>query len=397
MSQTYRSRRYQDLVWFIIVYVIIGSLFAIIFPGSASAVPSNNLGHTNVKANSGNMQIITDTDPALLIIISSLVSVVTILLIDFIIIKIIYPKPYQTLYYKHNVRKAKFSDIMRSTDGMPSLSVFQFALWARVAMFVFLTTYLIRILGGVFNVPEMQSNNLLMIIGISCAVPIISNLLSSHNFAKFRSASMDREDFLPPVSNMLKENNITTIPRLQIFIWTVIGTSIYLYSFLLTTAHLPADLQNLVVPDISPILVLLMALSQGVFLMSKMGKREYPETLPVESGIEGNNLYTGASSDNTGASSDNTRKVALEFVKATEDTTILEKSKLQKSTEMIDFIYRNLLYSVVQFKEHQILLLMQILLLNMLQLMEAISILILSSHLRFFFHYFSALMVELSL
>ena len=138
--------------------------------------------------------------------------------------------------------------------------------------------------------------------------------------------------------------------------------------------------------------------------MSKMGKREYPETLPVESGIEGNNLYTGASSDNTGASSDNTgassdntRKVALEFVKATEDTTILEKSKLQKSTEMIDFIYRNLLYSVVQFKEHQILLLMQILLLNMLQLMEAISILILSSHLRFFFHYFSALMVELSL
>lgn len=40
----------------------------------------------------------------------------------------------------------------------------------------------------------------------------------------------------------------------------------------------------------------------------------------VESGIEGNNLYTGASSDNT-------RKVALEFVKATEDTTILEKSK----------------------------------------------------------------------
>jgi hypothetical protein len=110
----------------------------------------------------------------------------------------------------------------------------------------------------------------------------------------------------------------------------------------------------------------------------------------VESGIEGNNLYTGASSDNT-------RKVALEFVKATEDTTILEKSELQKSTEMIDFIYRNLLYSVVQFKEHQILLLMQILLLNMLQLMEAISILILSSHLRFFFHYFSALMVELSL
>jgi hypothetical protein len=390
MSQTYRSRRYQDLVWFIIVYVIIGSLFAIIFPGSASAVPSNNLGHTNVKANSGNMQIITDTDPALLIIISSLVSVVTILLIDFIIIKIIYPKPYQTLYYKHNVRKAKFSDIIRSTDGMPSLSVFQFALWAHVAMFVFLTTYLIRILGGVFNVPEMQSNNLLMIIGISCAVPIISNLLSSHNFAKFRSASMDREDFLPPVSNMLKENNITTIPRLQMFIWTVIGTSIYLYSFLLTTAHLPADLQNLVVPDISPILVLLMALSQGVFLVSKMGKREYPETLPVESGIEGNNLYTGASSDNT-------RKVALEFVKATEDTTILEKSKLQKSTEMIDFIYRNLLYSVVQFKEHQILLLMQILLLNMLQLMEAISILILSSHLRFFFHYFSALMVELSL
>jgi hypothetical protein len=201
---------------------------------------------------------------------------------------------------------------------------------------------------------------------------------------------MDREDFLPPVSNMLKENNITTIPRLQMFIWTVIGTSIYLYSFLLTTAHLPADLQNLVVPDISPILVLLMALSQGVFLVSKMGKREYPETLPVESGIEGNNLYTGASSDNT-------RKVALEFVKATEDTTILEKSELQKSTEMIDFIYRNLLYSVVQFKEHQILLLMQILLLNMLQLMEAISILILSSHLRFFFHYFSALMVELSL
>ncbi|MBI1828042.1 MAG: hypothetical protein HY222_04155 [Thaumarchaeota archaeon] len=166
--------------------------------------------------------------------------------------------------------KAKFTDILRASDRYPSLSIFQFFLWTIVVAFAFLGIYFIRIFGGVLDPTSDIPNNLLILMGISTAVPI-----TSHGIVRIKNRGKQNKPLPannPSFANILHdESDKPTLTKFQMFAWTWISILIYfviLFSKVTDPANL-IDVQYLNLPDVDFILVVLMGLSQGAYLGGK--------------------------------------------------------------------------------------------------------------------------------
>jgi hypothetical protein len=186
---------------------------------------------------------------------------------------------------------SKLSDIIRTEDWDPSLSIFQFLLWTIVVLFAFFAVYLIRIFGGVSTPPQEVPINLLALMGISVGVPIASNVVSSVRYSSPRLSTKrpdNKTTFMPPYSDMLKEYGKPTLSRFQMFGWTWIGIGVYLFVFFSKTIESMILVQNLILPDIDPTLVVLMGLSQTAFLGGKTvaSRTEISQVFPHEGQID---------------------------------------------------------------------------------------------------------------
>jgi hypothetical protein len=193
--------------------------------------------------------------------------------------------------------KTSFWDIIREQDWYPSLAIFQFLVWTVVIIFAFLGIYLIRIFGGVLEAPSSISPNILALMGISVAVPIISGGISRNRYFGYTTTTAAKKPPtpLPPLSTMLEENKKPVLTRFQMFGWTWIGILIYIAILFSTPAmylmdkdvaetcqtlrpndpqfgplHCDHPLRELNLPDIDPTLVVLMGLSQGAYLGGKI-------------------------------------------------------------------------------------------------------------------------------
>jgi hypothetical protein len=165
----------------------------------------------------------------------------------------------------------RFRYIMRDDTWYPSLSLFQFVVWTSIIAFLYFGVCLTRIFGGVTGFPPTFPSNLLTLMGISVAVPVISSGISSTR--KYGDNPFSPEEIVKkhPLSTMLEENNKPSLPRFQMFIWTWIGITIYLAVFIAIIIK-PGTLQaveNLNLPNIDSTLVLLMGFSQGAYLGGK--------------------------------------------------------------------------------------------------------------------------------
>ena len=161
-------------------------------------------------------------------------------------------------------------DIIRDDDWYPSLALFQFLTWTCIIAFLYLGVYLTRVFGGVFGVLPTMPSNLLVLMGISVAVPVISGGISTVQYTT--EAPKECPSQPPSFSTMLEEGNKPTLTKFQMFVWTWIGVLIYFTVFLamLTRPGALQAVQNLYLPDIDPILVVLMGLSQGAYIGGKL-------------------------------------------------------------------------------------------------------------------------------
>jgi hypothetical protein len=180
-----------------------------------------------------------------------------------------------------NLEKANrknFWGLVSTVDWYPSLSIFQFLLWTITIIFAFFAVYLTRIFGGIVEAPSSIPYNLLILIGISSVVPFVSNRISNTKYNIKSLQSNQSKDNKSKLSIMLKENDQLSFTRLQMFSWTWIGIMIYLVILFSTVFMISVDSENkglntlkdLSLPDIGPTLVILMGLSQGVYLVGKM-------------------------------------------------------------------------------------------------------------------------------
>jgi hypothetical protein len=185
----------------------------------------------------------------------------------------------------------KFFDIIRDGDYYPSLPRLQFLVWTFVISFVYLSIYLIRISSGESDAPIVD-NNLLILLGISIASPLISNVISGNKYSKHvpeystpgHEGAIDRK----PFKTMLLENHKPALFRYQMFLWTFIGVTIFLslfavnvfdyvhrYELCVSKAVCIQDdkVEALAIPKIDNMLVVLMGLSQTGYLGGKVVAR----------------------------------------------------------------------------------------------------------------------------
>ena len=179
--------------------------------------------------------------------------------------------------------KSRFSDIIRTPDMDPSLSLFQFLMWTWVVIFSFVLIYSIKILAGDYNLAgSIIPQNLLILMGISTAVPIVSTGISrayyerdptlensvKDAFKEVDTKELEKKRKENPVGQMLKENQKPTLGRYQMFAWTFIGIFIYLFSLstLVASSDQPQEISKMSVPDVDITIVVLMGLSSTAFL-----------------------------------------------------------------------------------------------------------------------------------
>lgn len=162
-------------------------------------------------------------------------------------------------------------DTMRDDDWYPSLALFQFVMWTSLIGFLFLGIYLTRAFAGVTSVAPSVPTNLLTLMGISVAVPVVSGGVSNIKYTTETPKERPKPEDLKPFSSMLEENNKPTLTRYQMFIWTWVGIIVYVAIFvaMMTAPGALQNAQNLSLPDIDPTLVALMGLSQGAYIGGK--------------------------------------------------------------------------------------------------------------------------------
>jgi hypothetical protein len=169
---------------------------------------------------------------------------------------------------RHESARRSFGELLRDDDWYPSLARFQFLVWTLIVSFAYLGIAILRLLAGVAAFPESPPVNILLLMGISVAVPIASGSISSIKYVTEKPK--DRPSQLAPYVSMLMENNKLTLTRFQMFLWTWIGVIVYLGVLFIAAVATAKNVAALTLPDIDITLVVLMGLSQGAYLGGKL-------------------------------------------------------------------------------------------------------------------------------
>lgn len=172
------------------------------------------------------------------------------------------------LIIRRESTKRSFGELLRDDDWYPSLARFQFLVWTLIVSFTYLGIAILRLLAGVAAYSESPPVNILLLMGISVAVPIASGSISSIKY--MTEKPKDRPSKLASYASMLMENNKLTLTRFQMFLWTWIGVLVYLGVLFITTMTTAKNVAALTLPDIDITLVVLMGLSQGAYLGGKL-------------------------------------------------------------------------------------------------------------------------------
>jgi hypothetical protein len=235
----------------------------------------------------------------------SIAIVIVIFLITYLIIKRI-----------RNIQqsnKTKFWDIIRDDNWYPSLAIFQFLLWTGIVLFSYLWISLISLFTGTGFLTDIPYN-LILVMGISAAVPVIGAVVSEVKYgettppsiATTKSVPSDQlRRKLPGFKTMLMENGKITLPRFQMFAWTWIGIIAYLGLLFWEVGGKLGYLENISLPELPILFVSLMGLSQVTYLAAKSVKSTFSSVSEVRPGRlrlqkESNNITIIGSNFGTG-------------------------------------------------------------------------------------------------
>jgi hypothetical protein len=169
-----------------------------------------------------------------------------------------------------------------------SLSAFQFLCWTLLISFLYITLWFLQLLNGGMGAPPPIPESVLALMGISVAIPLASQGISSYKNRKPRGKG---ETFVgPDYASMLEEEGKPSLLRFQMFLWTLASLVLYTGLFFVSVnnaADIPA-LVNLGLPTIDTTLLFLMGLSAAGYLgnqvySGKVEKAEEPAQPPTGS------------------------------------------------------------------------------------------------------------------
>lgn len=165
--------------------------------------------------------------------------------------------------------KISLNGLLKTRDGYYSLANFQFFVWTLVFIFSLTTIKFVRLFNGNFNPIEDIPQQLLLLMGLSVAVTPISGAISEIKYPEKREDT-EKDDKSKSFAGMLMEGGMPSITRYQMFAWTLISASIYLFVVYTTLFDKNLDITNLKLPDVDATLVFLMGLSQAGYIGGKL-------------------------------------------------------------------------------------------------------------------------------
>jgi hypothetical protein len=173
---------------------------------------------------------------------------------------------------KKELKFWKFWNIIRGEDWYPSLSLFQFFLWTVVILFSFIFITFIRLEHDLLpSISGLSSPSILALMGISVASPLVSGALSSIKYTT--TSTFDPPDPLPGLGTMLEEGGKPSFTRFQMFAWTFISIIAFFGSMYVMITNNLNSVSQLVLPNVDPILLALMGLSQAAYIGGKAYSR----------------------------------------------------------------------------------------------------------------------------
>ena len=194
--------------------------------------------------------------------------------------------------------KLAFLNIIRGSDWFPSLALFQFFLWTIVILFAFTLVSFLRGFAGDLNQVAVP-NNLLILMGLSVATPVVSTAISSTKYPN-TTTSFGPPKKLPGYSSMLQENDKPSLTRFQMFLWTGVSILFFLFHLFSNIAASLDNVDKLSLPNVDDLMVALMGISQGAYIGGKIVSQStrigqiFPERVPKGGyvSIFGNNFGT---------------------------------------------------------------------------------------------------------
>lgn len=205
-----------------------------------------------------------------------------------------------------------FFDIITDHNKNPSLALFQFLIWTLVIGFAFSTVYLIRILGGVYEAPsgEIIPQNLIILMGISTISPILDVSITKkrkNNESMTKDKNGESRGILPKghepdiikskkkqFKDLFLEEGKPSFQKFQMFFFAMIGVFLFTYGVFGATmdqgsfplvpegvdlndpriqsklqTQYEIQLKRLSVPDVDPLLTIVIGGSQGAFLTTQ--------------------------------------------------------------------------------------------------------------------------------
>lgn len=153
--------------------------------------------------------------------------------------------------------------VLLDEKGHASLSLFQFLLWTLLISFLYITLWFLQLGAGSTQAPTTIQPELMLLMGISVAVPIANKGILEYKKFKERDEREIYEE--PRYSSMLEEQGRPSLLRLQMFLWTLAALVIYFWLFLTSLSTAAAGAVP-GLPDIDPTLLFLMGISQAGYL-----------------------------------------------------------------------------------------------------------------------------------
>lgn len=203
--------------------------------------------------------------------------------------------------------KIVFKDIVRDENWYPSLARFQFLIWTWIVLFVIISIFCYKNFNGIHDISGETYNipyNLLALMGMTMAVPVASGYISAVKYSKMISSGRRPEDAkMPSFGTMLAENDKPELARFQMFAWTWVSVIFYIVSFIFQISQNFQDPNQMKIPDVPTVFVILMGISQGayigtkltltqVFTITSINPNNIDSTQPYAGMIQGSNFGT---------------------------------------------------------------------------------------------------------
>lgn len=148
-----------------------------------------------------------------------------------------------------------------------SLSSFQFLMWTLLISFLYATLWFLQFLNRIPGAPPDISPGLMVLMGISVAVPISSRVIDVYKKIKPREEGEEYKS--PNYASMLEENGQPSLLRFQMFLWTLAALAIYSGLFVTGILQAGVEIGEFGLPPINETFLFLMGLSQTGYLGSK--------------------------------------------------------------------------------------------------------------------------------